>query len=134
MGTGISTSLKGSGRGGFKQDKDNDHIRGLSSTALGQGESDNPFQDLGLGEDMIFDPADPSTFTSVRDRVREIFDDFERAELAKLQVRPDNLKVTFDKTASEGGSYGMVVYAINLETDSPFEMTIFGGSGGFQVF
>lgn len=133
MTQGISVTLKGSGRGGLKQDKDNDHIRGLLSVALGEGESDNPFQDLGLGEDMIFDPADPATFTSVRDRIKEIFDDFERAELAKLQARPDNLKVTFDKTAPEGGAYGMIVYAVNLETDSPFEMTVFSAPGGFSV-
>lgn len=133
MGTGIDTRFVGSGRGGFRQAKDNEHIKGLLSAALGPGESDNPFQSLGLGEDMIFDPADPTTFTDVRDRIREIFADFETAELAKLQERPDNLKVTFDKTAPEGGSYGMIVYVINLETDSPFDMSVIGGPGGIRV-
>lgn len=133
MGTGISTKLVGSGRGGFKMAVDNDHIRGLLGAALGPGESDNPFQNLGLGEDMVFDPADATTFTSVRDRIREIFEDFEAAELAKLQERPDNLRVVFDKTAPEGGTYGMIVYAVNLETDSPFDMTVLGGVGGIQV-
>ncbi len=133
MGTGISTEFVRSGHGGFKQDKDNDHIRGLLGAALGPGDSDNPFQDLGLGEDMIFDPADSTTFNDVRDRIKEIFEDFERAELATLQKRQDNLKVTFDKTAPEGGSYGMIVYAVNLETDSPFEMTVLGGPGGIRV-
>lgn len=133
MGTGISTRFVGSGRGGFKQDKNNDHIRGLLATALGPGESGNPFQDLGLGEDMIFDPADSTTFNDVRDRIKEIFEDFERAELATLQQRQDNLKVTFDSTAPEGGSYGMIVYAVNMETDSPFDMTVLGGPGGLRV-
>jgi len=133
MGYGIDTVFSGSGRGGFKMAKDNDHIRGLLSTALGSGESFNPFQDEGLGEDMIFDPVDPTTFVAVRDRIREIFSDFEKAELAKLQERPDNLKVVYDGTAPDGGSYGMIVYAVNLETDSAFSLNVVGGVGGFQI-
>lgn len=132
MGKGIDTEFRRSGRGGFRIAKDNAHIMGLLSTALGNCQSANPFQQLGLGEDMIFDPADPTTFGKVRDKIEEIFQDFERNELAKLQARSDNLKVV-PLDMDEGGKYGMLVYAVNLETDAPFQMTVVGGAQGVRV-
>ena len=56
MGTGISTVWKANGRGGVHVATGKEHVSGILSAALGNGESRNPFQDLGLGEDHIFDP------------------------------------------------------------------------------
>ena len=132
MGQGIDTRFKANGQGGLKQATNNQHIMGLVSTALGPGYSSNPFQDLGLGEDMIFDIADHSNFAAIRDKVEEIFIGFERDELAALQKRSDNLKTVRVQNDS-GGEYGLVVYVINLETDTPFAMTVTGGTNGVSI-
>ena len=132
MGTGIDTRSKGNGQGGFRMAINNEHIMGLVGVAMDSGESGNPFQNLGLEEDMIFDIAEPSTFAAVRDRVEEIFEIFERDDLAALQKRSDNLK-TIRVENDRGGEYGIMIYVINLETDTPFAMTVTGGTNGVTV-
>jgi hypothetical protein len=129
MGTGINTVTRASKRGGFLQATKKDHIMGLISTALGTGDSDNPFQDLGLGEKMIFDPVDYTTFVPVKDRIREIFQNFETEELAALQERPDNLQII----ETTEGEVAMTVYYVDLETDEKDEMSIVGNPSGIRV-
>lgn len=126
MGKGIGTIVSANKSGGFYQPTGNEHIFGLLQTALGSGDSANPFQDPGLGEDMIFDPLTVETFAPVQDRIREIFDDFTRQELASLQERPDNLKIIETDTAEAA----ILVYANNLETGSMFEVAVTGTSNG----
>jgi hypothetical protein len=129
MGKGIGTVVSANKSGGFYQPTGNEHLFGLLQTALGSGDSANPFQDPGLGEWMIFDPLNMETFAPVQDKIREIFDDFTRQELASLQERPDNLKVI----ETDEAEAAILVYATNLETGSPFEASVTGTSNGLVV-
>jgi len=129
MGKGIATIIGASKRGGFRMATGPAFIFGLLQTALGTGDSANPFQDLCLGEKMIFDPLNMSTFAPVQDRIRDIFDDFTAQELASLQERPDNLQIVETAEAEAG----ILVYAIDLESGSPFSMSVTGTAGGLVV-
>lgn len=129
MGQGIASVWTASGRGGLKIAKNAFHIAGLLNTALGSGDSANPFQNLGLGERMIFEPLNETTFTPTKDRIKEIFADFEEQELSSLQKRPDNLLVI---TTTEGEA-AMLVHAIDLETSDNFTLSVIGRQGGFSV-
>lgn len=129
MGKGIATVVSASKKGGFKLSVGSNHIMGLLQAAMGSGDSSNPFQDLGLGEDMIFDLLDMSTFAPVQDRIRDIFEDFEANELASLQKRPDNLKIV---ETSEGEA-AILVYAVDLESDSEFAVAVTGTANGLMI-
>lgn len=126
MGKGIATVISASKRGGFRIATSDEHIFGLFLVALGSGDSANPFQELGLGERMIFNPLDMSTFAPVQDRIRDIFDDFSNQELASLQERPDNLKIV----ETDEAEAAILVYAVNLESGSSFSMSVTGTSNG----
>jgi hypothetical protein len=129
MGQGIASVWAASGRGGLFIAKDSNHISGLLSTALESGDSANPFQNIGLGEWMVFGLLDETTFTPVKERIEEIFADFEKQELASLQKRPDNLEVIQTKE----GEAAMVVYGVNLETSDNFTLSVVGSSNGLVV-
>jgi hypothetical protein len=129
MGSGIDTVFKASKRGGFYQATGPDHIMGLIRTSFGSGDSTNPFQDLGLGEDMIFSTLDLESFAPVQDRIREIFQDFETQELAALQQRPDNLRIIETSTAEAA----ILVFVIDLETEDNFTLTVGGNVSGVTV-
>jgi len=61
------------------------YIKQLIFTGLGSGESENPFQDLGLGEFMIFDMNDEVSVSEIRTRVIYVFAALEADQLAKLE-------------------------------------------------
>lgn len=126
MSIGIFPVVSASKRGGFRLVKDKPHVFGLFQVALMSGDSANPFQELGLGEWMIFEPLTMATFAPVKDRITDIFEDFERQELGALQERPDNLTII----ETRQGEAAILVYAVDLESDSKFAMTVSGSSSG----
>jgi hypothetical protein len=83
------------------------YIRQLVETAMGDSESENPFQDVGLGEFMIFDVNDPLSEGEIRDRVERAFDSLERDQLARLS------SIEFDRV---GGEARMFLEYEDLET------------------
>ncbi len=129
MGVGISTIWRASGRGGVQIARGKEHISGILSAALGNCDSNNPFQDLGLGEDMIFDLADPSRLNSIADSVTEIVERLQGYELMSLQIRPDNLTIR----RTDQGEYGMPVHIVDLETDDEYTMELTGSPQGVIV-
>lgn len=129
MGKGIHTVCSASKRGGFRMATGSNHVSGLLQTALGSGDSSNPFQNLGLGERMVFDPLDMSTFAPVQDRIRDIFDDFRDNELASLQERPDNLEIVETGEAEAA----ILIFAVDLETGTEFAAQVTGTSNGLVV-
>ena len=127
MGTGIATVWKATGRGGLLVVTGREHVAGITSTALGDGDNRNPFQsELGLGEDFIFNPDDPTTLTDIRERVESIVERLQGYELLSLQLRPDNL--TLQRT--DVGEYAIPVYIIDLETDDEYAFEIANLEGG----
>lgn len=129
MGTGIAQVWKGNKKGGLAMATGPEHIRGLLEIALGSGDSANPFQDLGLGERMIFEPLDYSTFAPVQDRIREIFAGFESEDLATLSKRSDNLRIY--ETAE--GQAAIQVFMVDLETDDEYALSVSGNVNGLSV-
>lgn len=128
MATGISIPARANKRGGFARSVGSVNVRKLLATALGNNDSNNPFQELGLGR-IIFDPGDETTFADVTEQIRQIFEGFRIAEIAELQDRSDNLVV---EQRGEG-EYEMRLYFIDLETGLPGEATVSGGITGLFV-
>lgn len=129
MGTGISTIWKANGRGGVRIVRGREHVAGILSAALGNCESRNPFQSLGLGEDFIFDPDDPTVLNDIRESVESIIERLEGYELLTLQRRPDNLSLR--RTAQ--GEYAMPIYIIDAEEDDEYALEITGLQSGVLV-
>lgn len=129
MAAGISSPARANGNGGLLIVTKDQHIRSLVGVALGEGDSNNPFQDLGLGEEMIFDIADPGSFNAVADKITRIFQGFEESELAQLQDREDNLSV---EELSEG-EFNMKVFFVNLQTGQADELGVVGNASGVSV-
>jgi len=128
---GISVPLRANKAGSVVNSTNSQHVAGLLSVALNSGDSDNPFQQPGLNDKIIFELADEVTFTRVADRIEEIFEDFEENELASLQDRQGNLKPYNPKGSP--GEYGLRVYYIDLQTDKPDALSVFAGAGGLVV-
>jgi hypothetical protein len=91
------------------------YIEQLIAVAMGEGDSDNPFQDLGLGEFMIFDINDALPDGVIRERVRAAFATLERDQLAKLE----RLEFT-----TSGVEKTMSVWYKNLETGRRDEIEV----------
>lgn len=128
MAVGLSLPWRVNKRGGLRLSVGNDTIRKILATALGNNDSNNPFQEEGI-TDPTFQPGDETTFTALADQIRDIFEGMQQAEIAALQRRADNLAVQ-DKG---GGDFEMQVYWVNLETDLPGEATVSGGLTGIFV-
>ena len=92
-----------------------DYIAQLVLTALGDGESENPFQDLGLGERMIFDINDDITQAEIKQRVEIALAPLERDRLARFE------RLRFE---SDGAQKKMFLQYKNLETDERDEVEV----------
>jgi len=110
---GIENPIVIDKKGGVKVVEGDGYIRSLLRTALGSGESNNPFQDIGLGEFMIFDIDGQEIQDLILGKINDIFDEFRELELADLAVTDDNLK--FSKNTN--GQIELDLHYINLETD-----------------
>lgn len=124
MAKGFSIPFRANHKGRVVLSDGDTHLAELLGIAFGSGDSNNPFQELGLGEDMVFENATEELFNNIAVKIRTIFENFEDEELAKLQDRTDNLEM---KVGSEEGTWEMVVYYINLERDAPGTFKVFGG-------
>lgn len=83
------------------------YIEQLIFTALGSGDSENPFQSIGLGEFMVFGINDGMSDAKIRGRVRAAFDTLVRDQLATL------VELRF---AAENAERTMYLGYRNLET------------------
>lgn len=96
-----------------------DYINQLVITALIGGYSDNPFQDIGLGDYMIFDINDALTEGEIRRRIEAVFVSLEKDQLAKLED-PDT-DVQF--TRKDGDLFAEITYT-NMETQERPEIEV----------
>ena len=97
------------------------YIAQLISVALGDNESQNPFQDIGLGEFMIFGMNDSYTEAEIREKVREVFESLETDQLAKLET--DDKAISFERDVA-AGTLSMFVSYVNLETQEQQELEV----------
>lgn len=98
-----------------------DYIEQLIFAALGDNESENPFQDIGLGQFMIFGLNDSYTEGEIRERVEQVFASLEEDQLAKLST--DDEAITFVKETGTG-KLKMFLEYVNIETQEQNEIEV----------
>lgn len=107
----IPMGVNADGRGATVVDREQDDK--IINTALAGNDNANAFQqDRGLGQGMVFDPADASTRGRILSRLREVFNEFE------IQKRYRLLEDTIGWEEAEGELILSFTYH-NLETDDP---------------
>lgn len=83
--SGIAFPVRGDGDGGFRLAEGDEYIRGLINSAVRPNYSDNPFQDIGGTHEPMFQNAGDIGWRQVyKRRIRRVFEDLDRANLAKL--------------------------------------------------
>lgn len=97
------------------------YIEQIIVTALGDNESENPFQNIGLGEFMIFGINDSYTESEIRERVEQIFESLETDQLATLDSEDKALTFKRDKGT---GRLKMFLNYTNLETQEQNEIEV----------
>ena len=108
--SGISQPFRGDSDGGVALAEGEEYIRQQVLATMMPNGSDNPFQDLGIGEEAIFqNPASPDWKLAIRQRITRQMALLERENLARL------LKVRFDRV-KPSGDLSVVVSYTNLET------------------
>lgn len=107
----MPVGVDGTGGAALVESEDNDTK--IIYLALGSGHNENAFQqEIALGDDMIFDLADPALKARILRRVNRIFDDFVRLKRYKL-VR-DSVRFKEDPANQE---LSLEFKYINLESD-----------------
>lgn len=118
MAQGISVPLK-TKNGRLQLLSGDDYIDMLVRIALGDNQSDNPFQDIGLGaEQWIFGINDGMAEGEIKRAVVAVFESLERDQLAKIQERD----ISFDR--SEEGVLKMDLTYTNIETQERVELEV----------
>lgn len=114
MTVGLAIPVGVNTHGGARLVSKDVQARKIIGLALSDLDSDNAFQQgIGLGADMIFDPSQPTFRAKVRQRLIQIFDDFERKKLFSLVRR----SIKFAKDSE--GEQTLSLQFINLESDEP---------------
>jgi hypothetical protein len=95
------------------------YISQLVAIALGDNDSDNPFQDIGLGgERFVFAINNEMTEGEIRERVLAVFESLERDQLAKVKKQD----ITFE--VGSGGELRMNIVYTNIETQERPEIEV----------
>lgn len=124
MATGIALPVTVD-NGRFKLLSKQAYISQLLMIAFGDGDSENPFQDIALGEFMIFAINDASPEGEIRKRVEQVFKSLEDDQLAKLTrgsqsitfVQEDQTKTMYlDYTDLETGEREDMEYPLEKAT------------------
>ena len=113
MSTGMLSPLSASKKGGAVTVSGSDLIWQLLVTALRDCSSDNPFQDLGIGDQNIFSLSDQQSIAKLNLAVQRIFLQFEANQLARL-VKGDR-GIVFSKSVE--GRLNCEISYVDLETD-----------------
>ena len=91
------------------------YIEQLVMVALGDNDSENPFQEIGLGEFMIFGINDAQEDGEIRMKVKRVFSLLEADQLARLKT------LSFE---TSGSDKLMFLDYINLETGQRREVEV----------
>lgn len=112
MTTGIALPVGVNTHGGVRLVMGDEQAQKIIGLALSDLDSDNAFQQgIGLGADLVFDPASPTFRAKVRQRLFNIFEEFERLKLFRLVRR------SIRWTKAVEGEQTLEFAFINLETD-----------------
>lgn len=106
--------------GGAALEDDPQHLNAILTLALQPGDDDNPFQILGLDEQIIFSVNDAGAQGVARNAIEKILRKFND----RLQIDP-TAPITFSRTAE--GQLGCDFRYVNLDTG---KVTDFSGTIG----
>lgn len=111
MATGLTYPVGVSSSGGFAMSSGSEHDNDIIAAALASDENDNSFQqNLGVGDQAIFEINDELSRASILSRLRAVFARFETLKRYKLQ---ENSIQWLDQE----GEQILVCKYVNLETD-----------------
>jgi hypothetical protein len=113
MFVGMLSPLSVNRKGGAVTVSGSDLIWQLLITALRDCTSANPFQDLGISDQLIFSIDDQQSVASLNLAIQRIFMQFEANQLARL-VKGDR-GIVFSKSAE--GQLDCEISYVDLETD-----------------
>ena len=129
MAQGLSVPIEVSKSGGAVLIKGDDQLIQTLLLAFADGDNDNPFNDIGLLPDQIFDIADSQAQARMRRKIEDVFDRFEIA--LKARLASGGLKFTFDSSKQ---TMTADISMINLETDRPSEFgAVFSAEGDVSL-
>jgi len=120
MAKGIAVPAKAI-RGRLKLLGGDEYVTQLVMTMLGANDSDNPFQDIGLGDWMIYELNDQMTEGEIREQVIAGFRSLEVDQLAKLDDPQKDL--VFTRT-EESGELQLDLTYTNMETQERIELEV----------
>lgn len=116
MSTGIAIPVGVNSQGGVKLVSKDEQAVKIIGLALSDLENDNAFQQgIGLGYDLMFDPALPAFRAKIRQQLFRIFDDFKKRKLFSLVTR----SVKFEKASD--GEQVLSFKFVNLESDKEID-------------
>jgi len=127
MAKGIAFPFSASYGKGIELDGGTSYIESLVLVALGRCPSDNPFQDLGIGDEIIFANLNDGFARGWAERkIRGIFKSFRRQELAELVDLKFEDGVQDPTRPSQGQEAELtaVITYIDLEHDSEQELKV----------
>lgn len=119
MALGFGLPVGVSQSGGAKLEEDPQHLATILHLALQPGQDDNPFQELGLSEAIIFSINDSSAQALARNSIERILSKF-----ADRLTLDRSVPITFGRTAE--GQLEVSFRYIDLDTNKPedFRTTI----------
>jgi len=117
MGKGLAIPVGVNQGGGAKLEDDPVHLRTVLRSALSPGEDDNPFQNLGLDESIIFSIDDPAARGTARNIIQKILQKFSD----RLVLDP-RTPVEFSKIAE--GRFDVSFTYINLDTNQATDFNV----------
>lgn len=124
MARGLELPIKISNGRMVKKSGD-DYIKQLIMTALRSGDSENPFQDLGLGGFMIFGIQNGGTQAQIKEKIIPIFNSLEEDQLARLDNPSKDIQFEVD-----GTDLKMTINYRNMETQERDEIEVPIPNGG----
>ena len=117
MAEGFSVPVRVNQGGGVKTEVGTDQLDKIIRLAFSAGDDDNPFQDLGISESIIFQVNDPSTHGVLRSRVRAILQKF----ADRIQLEPSK-GIQIRENAA--GEVNLSFDYIDLETNELRDLTL----------
>lgn len=115
MPTGLALPIGIGAYGRAKLASGSELMKQLLLSALRECTSENPFQDLGISQKIIFDINDSHAIGEVRIRIKQIFANFEAQRLARLPGGGNSLGFS----QSEEGALDVEIGYLDMETDKP---------------
>ena len=112
MAQGLDIPVGVDKRGGAKLVDGDPNDQKVIFTAMSDCDSENAFQDLGLGSGMIFDILSPNMRATILRKTKNIFDEFFR--LHRFKLLTGSVRWTEDP---DNGALNLTFKYLNIESD-----------------